>query len=146
MDKREQWPGAGSFPGAGRGPLPGSGRVPDRGVVPEPESGLLPGSTPAGVPSPVPGRAPGPGPTPGFAPTWVPESDADGDFDEADGDFDEWVAWVDREVAAGRDPIPPERAPEIQGISISLGDAADIDPELLAAMCGPDGLGGPVPR
>jgi hypothetical protein len=29
-----------------------------------------------------------------------------------------------------------------EGISISLGDAVDIDPGLLAAMCGPDGLGG----
>jgi hypothetical protein len=28
------------------------------------------------------------------------------------------------------------------GISLSLGDAADLDPELLAAMLGPDGLGG----
>jgi hypothetical protein len=58
----------------------------------------------------------------------------------ADGDFDEWCAWFDREVEAGRDPTPPERATE--GISISLGDAVDMDPELLAAMCGPDGLGG----
>ena len=52
------------------------------------------------------------------------------------------MAWVDRGVAAGRDPIPPERCWLAQGIDISLGDAADIDSELLAAMCGPDGLGG----
>jgi hypothetical protein len=58
----------------------------------------------------------------------------------ADNDFDEWCAWFDQEVEAGRDPTPPERVTE--GISISLGDAVDMDPGLLAAMCGPDGLGG----
>ena len=38
---------------------------------------------------------------------------------------------------------PPEPW-EIEGpaVSLSLGDAADIDPALLAAICGPDGLGG----
>jgi hypothetical protein len=60
----------------------------------------------------------------------------------ADGDFDEWAAWLDREVAAGRDPVPPERVAAAEGISISLGDAVDFDPELLAATCGPQGLGG----
>jgi hypothetical protein len=60
----------------------------------------------------------------------------------ADQDFDEWAAWLDREVGAGRDPVPPERAFAAQGISVSLGDAVDIDPGLLAAMCGPEGLGG----
>ena len=53
-------------------------------------------------------------------------------------DFDEWVAWLDQEAAAGRDPIPPERALPAQGIRISLGDAAGIDPGLLAAVCGAD--------
>jgi hypothetical protein len=61
---------------------------------------------------------------------------------ESESDFDEFAAWVDREIAAGRNPIPAEREPSAQGISISLGDASDIDPELLAALCGPDGLGG----
>jgi hypothetical protein len=60
----------------------------------------------------------------------------------ADRDFDEWAAWLDQEVAAGRDPVPPERAFAAQGISVSLGDAVGIDPGLLAAMCGPEGLGG----
>ena len=60
----------------------------------------------------------------------------------ADSDFDEWAAWLDREVAAGRDPVPPERVAAAEGISISLGDAVDFDPGLLAAMCGPQGLGG----
>jgi hypothetical protein len=59
-----------------------------------------------------------------------------------DQDFYDWAAWFDREVAAGRDPVPPERA-LTQGISLSLGDSDGIDPELLAAICGPadDGFG-----
>ncbi|WP_187366221.1 HNH endonuclease signature motif containing protein [Trebonia kvetii] len=62
----------------------------------------------------------------------------------ADSDFDDWTAWLDREIAAGRDPVPPQREPS-PGLSISLGEATDVDPELLAAMCGPDGLGGQSP-
>ena len=38
--------------------------------------------------------------------------------------------------------VPEEWDIEGPGISLSLGDAADLDPELLAAMLGPDGLGG----
>jgi hypothetical protein len=67
-------------------------------------------------------------PTPGFAP---------------DPEWDAYVAWREREIAAGRDEEPP--APwEIEGpaVSLSLGSAADIDPALLAAVCGPDGMGG----
>jgi hypothetical protein len=60
----------------------------------------------------------------------------------ANDDFDEWAAWLDREVAAGRDPAPRERNSVAEGISISLGDAVGMDPELLAATCGPQGLGG----
>jgi hypothetical protein len=58
-----------------------------------------------------------------------------------ESDFDEWTAWLDREIDAGRNPILPEREPA-QGLTISLGDATGIDPELLAVMCGLDGLGG----
>jgi hypothetical protein len=47
-----------------------------------------------------------------------------------------------REIDAGRVQAPPESAVEGPAISISLGDACDLDPELLAGMCGPDGLGG----
>jgi hypothetical protein len=47
-----------------------------------------------------------------------------------------------REIDAGRVQPPPESDLEGPTISISLGDACDVDPELLAAMCGPDGLGG----
>jgi hypothetical protein len=55
-----------------------------------------------------------------------------------DGHF----AWLVGEVEAGRQQPPPES--ELQGpaISLSLGDACDVNPELLAGMCGQDGLGG----
>jgi hypothetical protein len=72
---------------------------------------------------------------PGTGPTR--ESEVDRGFNE---DFDEWAAWLDREVAAGRDPTPPERV-AAQGISVSLGDAAGVDPGLLAAISGADDAG-----
>jgi hypothetical protein len=53
---------------------------------------------------------------------------------DLDTDFDEWTTWLDQEVAAGRDPVPPERAFPVQGISVSLGDADGIDPVLLTAI------------
>jgi Domain of unknown function (DUF222) len=65
------------------------------------------------------------------------ESEIDGGFNE---DFDEWVAWLDREAAAGRDPTPPERV-TAQGISVGLGDADGLDPSLLAAISGADSAG-----
>ena len=55
----------------------------------------------------------------------------------ADAEFDEFTAWLDREVAAGRHPFPPEPA-LAQGISVSLGAGDGIDPELLGALCGTD--------
>ena len=55
----------------------------------------------------------------------------------ADVEFDEFTAWLDREVAAGRNPFPPERE-LTQGISVSLGAGDGIDQELLAAVCGTD--------
>jgi hypothetical protein len=61
---------------------------------------------------------------------------------EDDFELDEHFAWLVRELDAGRVQPPPESAIEGPAISISLGDACDVDPELLAAMCGPDGLGG----
>jgi hypothetical protein len=60
------------------------------------------------------------------------------DDSELDGHF----AWLVRELDAGRVQPPPESALEGPAVSVSLGDACDVDPELLAAMCGPDGLGG----
>ena len=57
---------------------------------------------------------------------------------------DAYEAWAEREIAAGRldERVPEEWEIEGPAISLSLGDATDIDPELLAAICGPDGLGG----
>jgi Domain of unknown function (DUF222) len=63
---------------------------------------------------------------------------------DQDADFDEFVAWLDREEAAGRNPVPPERAPSDQGISVSFGDAGGIDPELLAAVGGSYGPHGQI--
>jgi hypothetical protein len=61
---------------------------------------------------------------------------ADDDFD-----LDEHFAWLVREIDAGRVQAPPESAIEGPAISISLGDACDVDPALLAGMCGQEGLG-----
>src|ERR1700721_663086 len=60
-----------------------------------------------------------------------------------DPEWDAYVAWRDREIAAGRVEEPPEPW-EIEGpaVLLSLGDAVDLDPAMLAAVCGPDGLGG----
>ena len=60
-----------------------------------------------------------------------------------DPEWDAYVAWREREIAAGRDEEPPEPW-ELEGpaVSLSLGDAAGLDPALLAAICGPDGLDG----
>jgi hypothetical protein len=65
-----------------------------------------------------------------------------GTVPDDDFDLDEHFAWLVGEIEAGRQQPPPES--ELQGpaISLSLGDACDVDPELLAGMCGPDGLGG----
>ena len=63
------------------------------------------------------------------------ESGPDGD------DFERWAA----DLEAGRVRVPEEWELEGPAVSISLGDACDLDPALLAAMCGPDGLGGQAP-
>jgi Domain of unknown function (DUF222) len=60
-----------------------------------------------------------------------------------DPEWDAYVAWREREIAAGRVEKPPEPwEVESPAVLLSLGDATDIDPALLAAICGPDGLGG----
>ena len=70
----------------------------------------------------------------GSAPAFASEDD--------DFELDEHFAWLVRELDAGRVQPPPESAIEGPAISVSLGDACDVDPELLAAMCGHDGIGG----
>jgi Domain of unknown function (DUF222) len=59
-----------------------------------------------------------------------------------DFDLDAHIDWLVREIDEGRKQVPPEWAVEGPAASISLGDACDVDLELLTAMCGPDGLGG----
>jgi hypothetical protein len=58
-----------------------------------------------------------------------------------DPEWDAYQAWRDRERAAGRDEEPPEPW-EGPAVTLSLGDAADVNPAMLAAICGPEGLGG----
>src|SRR5579864_3073002 len=59
-----------------------------------------------------------------------------------DFDLDAHINWLMREIDEGRKQVPPEWAVDGPAASISLGDACDVDLELLTAMCGPDGLGG----
>jgi Domain of unknown function (DUF222) len=66
-------------------------------------------------------------------PRRVPEDDFD-----ADAEMARWVA----DIEAGRERIPEEWELDGSAVSLSLGDACDLDPALLAAMLGPDGLGG----
>ncbi|HEV3380542.1 MAG TPA: hypothetical protein VG142_06140, partial [Trebonia sp.] len=49
-------------------------------------------------------------------------------------------AWLDAELQAGREEIPPE-TPAPRAV-IALGEAADLDLAMLARMTGPDGLAG----
>jgi Domain of unknown function (DUF222) len=49
-----------------------------------------------------------------------------------------WVA----DIEAGRERIPEEWELDGSAVSLSLGDACDLDPALLAAILGPGGLGG----
>ena len=69
----------------------------------------------------------------GGLPVGVPEDDFD-----ADAEMARWVA----DIEAGRERIPEEWELDGSAVSLSLGDACDLDPALLAAMLGPDGLGG----
>ena len=68
-------------------------------------------------------------------PPGVPADDWDGDAEMA-----AYIADLD----AGRARIPEEWEIEGPAATISLGDAADVDLAELAAMVGPDGLGGEV--
>jgi hypothetical protein len=68
-------------------------------------------------------------------PAGVPVDDWDGDA--------EMAAYI-ADLEAGRARIPEEWEVEGPAATISLGDAADVDLAELAAMVGPDGLGGEV--
>ena len=69
------------------------------------------------------------------SPGGVPVDDWDGDAEMA-----AYIADLD----AGRARIPEEWEVEGPAATIGLGDAADVDLAELAAMVGPDGLGGEV--
>jgi hypothetical protein len=96
----------------------------------------FPGPGPDGEQSPLPGD-PARGETtdasagvPG-----LPDDDWDGDA--------EMAAYI-ADLEAGRARIPEEWEIEGPAATISLGEAADVDPVQLAALLGPDGLGGEV--
>jgi hypothetical protein len=72
----------------------------------------------------------------GEGPAGRPEDDFD-----ADAEMARWVA----DIEAGRERIPEEWELDGSAVSLSLGDARDLDPALLAAMLGPGGLGGQAP-
>ncbi|MGH3271868.1 MAG: DUF222 domain-containing protein, partial [Trebonia sp.] len=80
---------------------------------------------------------PGPGPDGEQPPPGNPARD-----DDWDGDA-EMAAYI-ADLDAGRARIPEEREVEGPAATIGLGDAADVDLAELAAMVGPDGLGGEV--
>jgi len=116
--------------------------------------------------SPAPFRAPGPDddepPLPGDAaqddaeldgkapevarhaaaadpPPIVPGTPPGGEDDyDADADLARWLDDID----SGREPIPPEEDPPAPPVMFALGETAGVDPAVLAAMAGPDGLGG----
>lgn len=92
---------------------------------------------------PLPGPADALGDDPDAYWAWIDAQVAkDPGPGEDEQDWAAYCAWLDAEEAAGRDPVPPEPDTDMVGVSISLGDAAGFDPALLAAMIGPDGLGG----
>jgi Domain of unknown function (DUF222) len=63
--------------------------------------------------------------------------------DEDDFDVDAAMARFLGDIEAGREQIP-EQWEGVPACTVSLGAAADVDPGELAAMVGPDGLGGEV--
>jgi Domain of unknown function (DUF222) len=77
---------------------------------------------------PPPGAGPVPGDEWDGRPRCVPEDDFD-----ADAEMARWVA----DIEAGRDRIPDDWERDGSAISLSLGDACDLDPALLAAVLGP---------
>jgi hypothetical protein len=91
---------------------------------------------------------PGPGPDGEQPPPGTPARDeaagaaAGVPVDDWDGDA-EMAAYI-ADLEAGRARIPEEWEVEGPSATIGLGDAADVDLAELAAMVGPDGLGGEV--
>jgi hypothetical protein len=116
-----------SFPGGGQ-----DGEQPPPAVPARDETAATPPGGPrdeiAGAPS---------GPDDG----WLPGAPATPDDWDPEAEQARFIADLD----AGRRRIPEEREIESRPpVTISLGDAADVDPAELAVMLGPDGLGGEV--
>ena len=61
---------------------------------------------------------------------------------EDDFDADAGLARLLDDIDSGRDPIPSEEELQALALMSALGETADVDPVVLAAMTGPDGLGG----
>ena len=83
-------------------------------------------------------------PTPSGTPSST-ASGADPGRGDDDWDYDADMARYLDDIEAGLIPIPPERddtIPAAPPVMFTLGEAADVDPAVLAAMAGPDGLGG----
>jgi hypothetical protein len=91
--------------------------------------------------APVPAAATATTAAPAPAPA-VPFPVGSGSCPPDDFDLDAHIDWLVGEIDAGRQQVPPEKDTEGPAVSLSLGAACDLDPALLAAMCGPDGLGG----
>jgi hypothetical protein len=67
----------------------------------------------------------------------VQPPDGEDDYD-ADADLARWLDDID----SGREPVPSEEDRQAPPVMVTFGEAADVDPAVLAAMSGPDGLGG----
>jgi hypothetical protein len=87
---------------------------------------------------------PGPGSDGEQPPPGTPARDETAGVPEDDWDGDAEMAAYIADLDAGRARIPEEWEVEGPAATIGLGDAADVDLAELAAMLGPDGLGGEV--
>ena len=94
----------------------------------------LPPPGPDGDEPPLPGDTARDDVTPDSA---GPSAGGDDDFD-ADADLARTLDDID----SGRAPIPSEEDLRPPAVMFALGETAEVDPVLLAAMAGPDGLGG----
>jgi hypothetical protein len=122
-----------SFPGDGH-----DGEQPPPAVPARDETTGTPDNGRPDGPADAPGGGhAGDGPDDGRLPGTpaMPDDDWDAEAEEA-----RFIA----DLEAGRARIPEEWEIEGPAVSISLGDATDVDPAELAAMLGPDGLGGEV--
>jgi hypothetical protein len=115
-----------SFPGGGQ-----DGEQPPPAGPARDETPAMPGGPPDGIAGAPTGPDDG----------WLPGAPTVPDDWDPEAEQARFIADLD----AGRRRIPEEREIESRPpVTISLGDAADVDPAELAVMLGPDGLGGEV--